>query len=861
MTTAHGLPLPGCRHDVLGHALKAIGVLRAITECAAPEDRDPSAEGWWDTDSATFRIRSDRYPDADSLAKYFTENYRPSPIIAAWNKSGGVTDKIEVTICGDQCLIERFRTENESQLTQVGLKRTKKLSKEGNLKFSTDTDNRPTVESVVADFNSKLVADESSAVQSPPNSLSVSAISKTSGKKDGTLPKITKLLKGDTVFAACLSLARECVDGLQAKTATQATMLGYRDRLPESVAESFDSLSAFHLATRNNNPLFVNRGQQGNTDIFRMYWENFIAFRKHPAMYTRASLFGERSTSHGVGKPDHTKKKSKSKSKPRGTGMKGKGTPFFPDAIKNYNQGLEWDTEAFPFCPMDYLLAVEGSLAMRGAVSKSLGSNARSYAAFPFVFEGYEPTTDRDGEVQGLAYSFWLPLWTRPTTFGELHSFILDAQARLPMKECRFTSDFARAIRSQGIDAGFAAFQEFRFKMKGADIPWPVAGRFINCSSTSTTSFLNELLAPVDESGFLNQFEFDKERKADLHPYRVPVLEAIEDTAAEPDGKKILDVLCRLADLNTQLAKSKSLRKKIDKEERVTFVPPLRCEDWAESLAELDGDREFEIARALASIRGRERQSSGSYSKVEPFLGSLLPLQRGQRNWFLPDPASPQAVWSGIDLHRDLAAILARRVIDSEADFRPALVGRCSARLTSILAFVRGELDDRRIARLVEALSLIDWQQSSTPNRTDAEQDAEAEQLDSLPVAYAAVRSLVEIACEEVDVAGASSSSPRATVQRAVSLVTRQEPSMVAAGITEALRRLAIVGVPNTYGLDSRSQKPKLAGRDVIAVGAGQVQLQCESLLARRLAAAVLIPLDRQDRWKLFRAITLPQST
>src|SRR5947209_8642434 len=94
MTVLQRIPLPGCRHDVLGHALKAIGVLRALAECAAPEDRDPSAEGWWDTNTATFTVRSDHYPDPDSLAKFFAEKYRPTPMIAAWNKSGGVTGKV-----------------------------------------------------------------------------------------------------------------------------------------------------------------------------------------------------------------------------------------------------------------------------------------------------------------------------------------------------------------------------------------------------------------------------------------------------------------------------------------------------------------------------------------------------------------------------------------------------------------------------------------------------------------------------------------------------------------------------------------------------------------------------------------------
>ena len=84
---------------------------------------------------------------------------------------------------------------------------------------------------------------------------------------------------------------------------------------------------------------------------------------------------------------------------------------------------------------------------------------------------------------------------------------------------------------------------------------------------------------------------------------------------------------------------------------------------------------------------------------------------------------------------------------------------------------------------------------------------------------------------------------------------------MVAAATREALRRLAVVGVSNTYGEDSRRQKPILAGRDVIELESARDQFRCGDQLSRRLAASLLIPLDRRDRWKLFRTITLPQTT
>jgi CRISPR-associated protein Csx17 len=902
MSFPDGIPLAGCRHDVLGHALKAIGVLRALATCAAAEDDcDSVSEGWWDLATATFKIRSTRYPDADSLAKFFAVKYRPTPIIAAWNKSGGVTDKMEVTVTGSADALRKFATEQSDALKELGLtpKTAKNQLEKGKpLAWSPDSSVIPQIRALVDGASLRVcvgasvtapaatlrtfVAEKAEQLQSLglPKELKVSrsgslevnipwdkldglqrlleaaklpraSTRKESAKKDGTLPGVERLLPGDPGFSRCLELARQFVARLQGEddeSANGATVfLRYRDQLPDLVAESFDALCTLHLSRDNDNPLFIRRGRPGdkvNADIFLNFWDYFIAYRKSPEALARASLFCERVVGSG--------------SAP--TEQKGKGTPFFPDAIKSYNQGADWVTEDYPFCPLDYLLAVEGALAMRGATSKTLNARSKTRAAFPFVFEATETMTDEQGKALKLASSFWFPIWTRPTCYDELQSFVLDSQARLATKECRFSSDFGRAIRSQGVDAGFAAFQEFRFKLKGANVPWTTAGRFVPCTGTPASSVLNELLAPVDESGFLNQFEFhtSRETRANLHPLRAPVLDAIEAAATEPDGSKILDVMCRLADLNTQLAKSKSLREKVGTG-RAVFVPPLRCEDWSEALADVEGDREFEIARALASIQAGERQA-------EPFLGSLLPLQRRQRSWFLPTPPappSPQAVWSGIELTRDLATVLARRVIDSEADSRPALVGARSARLSSILAFLRGELDDARIARLIEGLSLVDWQPPSGQSHADAVQVVDGQELDAVPVAYAAVRSLVEIACDasSSDSTTAGNSGPRASVQRTVSLVTRQEPGMVVAGVTDALRRLAIVGVPNTYGEAARQQKPKLAGKDVVAFETGPARIQCDPALSRRLAAAVLIPLAQQDRWKLFRAITLPQTT
>ena len=90
------LPLAGCRHDVLGHYLKAIGLLRVISVCADAEHRDSDAEGWWDMGQARFVLQSGKYKTINELIDFFATKYRPTPVFSAWNTAGGLNEKKEV---------------------------------------------------------------------------------------------------------------------------------------------------------------------------------------------------------------------------------------------------------------------------------------------------------------------------------------------------------------------------------------------------------------------------------------------------------------------------------------------------------------------------------------------------------------------------------------------------------------------------------------------------------------------------------------------------------------------------------------------------------------------------------------------
>lgn len=76
----NALLLPGCRNDSLLGYLKALGVLRVVSEQA-----DRLARGSWD--GAAFAIHSRL--DEVALSSFFLDSYAPTPVVNPWNNGAG----------------------------------------------------------------------------------------------------------------------------------------------------------------------------------------------------------------------------------------------------------------------------------------------------------------------------------------------------------------------------------------------------------------------------------------------------------------------------------------------------------------------------------------------------------------------------------------------------------------------------------------------------------------------------------------------------------------------------------------------------------------------------------------------------
>ncbi|WP_182867232.1 type I-G CRISPR-associated protein Cas8g1/Csx17 [Rhodopirellula sp. JC639] len=97
----HVHKLAGCSPSPLAHYLKALGILRLVSEQV-----DPAARGWWRSDVFHLGTQLDR----DELEHFFLNDYKPTPMTAPWNGGSGFypTDNKSGIEPIEQSVSERF---------------------------------------------------------------------------------------------------------------------------------------------------------------------------------------------------------------------------------------------------------------------------------------------------------------------------------------------------------------------------------------------------------------------------------------------------------------------------------------------------------------------------------------------------------------------------------------------------------------------------------------------------------------------------------------------------------------------------------------------------------------------------------
>lgn len=618
-TTRHDLELPGCTPEPLMAYLKALGVLRLVTE-----QKDPDARGWWKNDVFWLRSALDR----KALETFFMEEYKPTPIVAPWAGSSGFFKK----------------------------------------------DNKAAVQALAG----------------------------------STAPRVALYRK---VIRSVQAILGEENTGDKPKDDDKIRLIRrYRRELPDEVVAWIDAVIVVQQDGQEFAPLLGTGGNDGRLDFTQNFMQRIVSLGLHgddqPTHQSRGwlaqALFSAPAKLHSAS-----------------VGQFAPGRAGGPNAT----QGMEGDSTDNPW---DFVLMMEGALLLAGAAVRRFGVGDSARAAFPFtvrtIAAGFDSPASKDkAESRG---ELWLPLWTRPTSAGELRQLFGEGRAEVSGRAAWDGVDFARAVAGLGVDRGIAGFNRFGFlKRSGKAFLAAPLGRLEVVERTGV-----DLLREVDP--WLDRFRRvagDKNAPPRFGAALRCIDAAIFDFCKYGGAAFFQRIIVALGAAERELASADRFRD-------AKKLRPLARLSSAWINAADDRSREFAVAQSLAFVHDPERN-------IGPLRGNLesVDWQKYCGAWAEKERC---VVWNAADLATNLANVLARRMMDGAragCEHLP-LASRYTAPLGAIAAFIEGVLDDQRIEQLIWGLMLID--QSRDHKGAVHQQTGDTFATSLLPRAYAPLKLL-----------------------------------------------------------------------------------------------------------------------
>ena len=411
----------------------------------------------------------------------------------------------------------------------------------------------------------------------------------------------------------------------------------------------------------------------------------------------------------------------------------------------------------------DVLIAMEGTFVFVGTLTRRWDAKSAGRASFPFafdpvqagsgVFSAHDPNRSR-GEI-------WTPLWRKPAGYSELRATFGEGRMTVGGGPARNGLDAARSVAQLGVARGFTGFERYSLIQPASSQPYQATpvGRVWTPRVPRT-----DLVADLTAGDWLQKARSTANQKTASSRART-TMSALESAlfVMTDEGRGIEGTqraLITLGQFGSWLSQIPKEQDKAKGQVKVAPPPPLLSRAWLQRA--YDGSADFRIAAALAGIGipryvGRTSDSSDSTSQtwaVPPMAAHFAPLTngssgvnvhesatffhegrlRGLRIW-AKNERPPTVVWGRSSLVANMIAVLERRMV--EASIRgladKPLGGAGAARLIDVAAFLDGDFDDARCARLLAGMV---WARPWCPAlKTDPEHERA-----SLPVAYSALK-------------------------------------------------------------------------------------------------------------------------
>jgi CRISPR-associated protein Csx17 len=710
--------------------LKALGILRLVAE-----QKDPDALGCWR--DGVFVLSSKL--DQDELARFFLNDYSPTPIIVPW--SGG---------------------------DFFGVKR---IGNKGPFKKT------PTSTAVIEAF-----------LGSDGNRLA---------------------LYRDSIGAALATLDSCGIaqkSAMEEKERKSRFISSFRAKAAEPVVEWIDACAVMSDEKASFSALLGSGGgSDGNThfsdNFMQNLWEvlpDFDAQRKTTGVSSikilKSALWGNLSKSLVA---------------------KRTSTLFDAGAVGGPNAGQGFERVSLGN-PWSIILCLEGTMLLAGCVIRRHGISESARAAFPFQVRLTSLRTDSTTSGESAGREIWMPLWSGWASKTELVTLFSEGRASLGGKQVERGVDFARAAASLGVDRGIEGFQRFavvRGRVGGDNYNTASSLGYFEVRARPDVDLLRECDLWIKQ---LARVVSDKEAPPRFKSALRRVESAIFEFCKYGGTPRFAEILCALGHTERELANGEKFRK--DK-----GIHPLAglSQDWMR--AANDNSMEFALALALAGIWDQERKIGLLRGNLEPVGTGVDRHEKTFANWLDQGRA---VVWNSADLSRNLAAVLDRRVMDGSREGCKLLPlsSRCPAPLSAISCFISGRVDDERIEDLLWGLMLVKQATLEHPIIADAP---------PLPRSYALLKLLFLPHL-------INTGNGEAHVKLEPAVLTLLRSGRVGEACAIAARRLRSSGVvPMPYHTGKR-----VARDDEWAESSNSVDV-------RRLVAALLFPISRNDVYKL----------
>ena len=406
MTTPTELKLEGCTPEPLMNYLKALGILRLISEDA--EHGDPAVRGAWKHGVFVLYSRLKK----TELAEFFLSHYRPTAILAPWNGGCGFYKKWDVT---------NGQFKNRDVVDSIE-------------KIATSTCDR------LANYRKQISATKKALGQmARPVDLDAEVIGLNKIERD-------KLLNSMLLFEVngqVMNLGKAGKDDFLATV--RSSVVGEETLLWLDAALV---LLTGQEKNRTEAPVLGTGGNVGNSDFSAMFVQALsdilplgqnVAPPPMSARMLRSALFSE--------PVDNLRVFSIGQ--------------FDPGKAGGANSTL--GTDGAPLNnPWDYVLMLEGCLVLGGAISRRMGAS-RGSGVFPFAVRSSNVAYGSAG-IDQTRGEFWLPLWRQRASMAEVGALMSEGRAESGSRRATTGVGFARAVAGLGVDRGIDSFIRYEFQ-------------------------------------------------------------------------------------------------------------------------------------------------------------------------------------------------------------------------------------------------------------------------------------------------------------------------------------------------------------------------------------------------------------